>query len=468
MQPSHAIPSACAVGELQGLCRRRFWLVWACLLAVVLAVAEPHNVYAQVPHSFRIPRLLPEDVESAEEPADAQAAGMQKIIVDTDPGVDDAAALIWLLSQSRYSIRPLGIVTVAGNTTVENATTNTLVILSWLNRKNIPVVKGAAAPLAVNHSSTGKLIHGPDGLWYLGWTYAPSIGSPDPRSAEVFYCETLRGQEAEVIVMTYGPVTNIARAMLVDPATCGVNWGLVRIVSLGGAKIGGNQTPVTEYNIWQDPDAANVVLNSGAPWTLVTLDGFSQFTLDNAMFRVLQNTGVPAMRTLLPALQSYAAVLSGAGGKAALPDPVAAMVALDSHLGRGAPGLVRILGSDVPEFVRGQTVIALDMAAEWPALAATDAELSAIANTVFADPFNPDFGYMQAAVGAIIMANPPNATVVTDIEARHMRTIFMRGVTGAPGKTKGAAEDSDMTGQAEGTQEHHLYLPGVIVSPSGE
>lgn len=500
MQPHHAIlvaSMACTRNCLDFSSTRRLSrsssqpsILFSLALALALILgfgqaAQAQSPQSPSPQSFRIPKATIDDVERDGEPPAALAAAPRKIIVDTDPGVDDAATLIWLLSQQRYPLTPLGIVAVAGNTSVDNATTNALMVLSWLRRTDIPVISGAAAPLSpVPLSSTGKLIHGPDGLWYLGWANQQELPAPDPRTAETFYCQTLQGQEAEVLVLTLGPLTNLAKAMSV--ADCGVAWSQVQIVSLGGAKFGGNQTPVTEFNMWQDPDAAAVVLGKGAQVTLVTLDGFGQFTIGPAMLKVLKNTGMPAMRALLPALETYASVLSSEGGEAALPDPVAAMAALDARLALGRPGLVKILGSDVPEYGRGQTVIALDLV-EWPTLAATDARLSQIADTVFADPLNPDFGYLAGAIGAILMENPPNATVVADILAQQMRRVFLQGVTAPPGGANapagtntpapelgdavsapvGAPDGDPGTSAQGGSPEYKLYLPGVQVGPGG-
>lgn len=97
-----------------------------------------------------------------------QALPAIKLLVDTDPGVDDAIALTWLMRQQKQPLQMLGIVTVAGNTSVLNATNNALLVLEQLQRQDVPVVMGAAAPRVQPLSKTTWFIHGPDGLWFVG------------------------------------------------------------------------------------------------------------------------------------------------------------------------------------------------------------------------------------------------------------------------------------------------------------
>lgn len=435
-------------------------LMLASLLALTVWSIWNQPVSAQTPpRSFRIPIIPLEDLESEELPEELHSARAQKLIVDTDPGVDDAAALIWLLSQRSRPVQLLGVVTVAGNTTQENATNNASLILDWLGQQHVPVIPGAERPLQAELSSTGMLIHGPDGLWRLG-SSNPQPPPSNPPTATDFYCTQLAGYENEILVLALGPLTNLANA--ISEPSCTVNWGQVRIVSLGGAKLMGNQTPVTEYNYWQDPEAAIQVLASGAQLTMVTTEGFSQFTIGEGLLKVLERFGVPAIKLLLPALRAYVAVLSS-GSDPALPDPVAAMVAVYQGLGVGRPGLVKILGShDAPEYVRGQTVIAINPA-EWLTLAANDARLSELAEIAFVNPE----AFLEG-IAEIYGNNPPNATVVTDIHAGLMNTIFVLGLTGPhAGVDVPTLSSSEEVSSRDEREMYHLYLPGVeATSPS--
>ena len=145
-------------------------------LLVLSCLFMGERVLAQTPRSFLIPRpesLVPDqgqvvDGSLGEEPALRGAQAPLKLIVDTDAGVDDAAAIAWLLTQTRYPVEIVGFAAVAGNTTVENVANNLLLLKEKTGQTDIPVTIGSATPLTVTLSSTGKLIHGPDGLWGFG------------------------------------------------------------------------------------------------------------------------------------------------------------------------------------------------------------------------------------------------------------------------------------------------------------
>ena len=206
------------------------------------------------------------------------------MIIDTDTGVDDAAALAWLFSQADNNPNQiLGIATVVGNTTVDNATKNVLYLLAqtpWKSKQWPAVYEGASAPLYKIASNTGQLLHGMDGLGYVreysggtSGTYADHVtqGTTD------FYCELARtsGPGNPITIITLGPLTNIALAL--DEPDCPMqNY---RYVVLGGAKGSGNQTAEAEYNFWQDPEAAQKVLSAGLDITLIPREQFDTFAL---------------------------------------------------------------------------------------------------------------------------------------------------------------------------------------------
>ena len=194
---------------------------------------------------------------------------MHKVVWDMDPGVDDALALILALKSPEVQV--LGITTVAGNAPVEITSANARRVLEYLDAGSIPVAMGAANPL--NHLLEDALsYHGPDGLGNCG------LPSPKltlyPAKAWDFLARLVLDAPGEVTLVATGPLTNVAYAFELHPELPELLAGLVL---MGGAygltPYGkGNRTPFAEFNIWQDPEAANIVFNSGADIFAVGLD----------------------------------------------------------------------------------------------------------------------------------------------------------------------------------------------------
>jgi purine nucleosidase len=194
---------------------------------------------------------------------------IQKVIWDMDPGIDDALALTLALKSPEVQF--LGITTVAGNAPVEMTSANARRILECLDAVSIPVAMGAAHPLnqpledALSH-------HGPDGLGECG---LPSPLTPlSPVEACDFLARSVLDAPGEVTLLATGPLTNMAHAFELHPELPEL---LARLVLMGGAysltPYGiGNRTPYAEFNIWQDPEAADIVFNSGADIFAVGLD----------------------------------------------------------------------------------------------------------------------------------------------------------------------------------------------------
>jgi len=194
---------------------------------------------------------------------------MRKVLLDMDPGIDDALALILALKSPEVQV--LGITTVAGNAPVEMTSTNARRVLECLNIESIPVAMGAANPL--NHRLEDALgYHGPDGL---GNCNLPPPEQPlNPAKAWDFLARSVLDTPGEIALIAAGPLTNVARAFKLHPELPGL---LARLVLMGGAygltPYGrGNRTPYAEFNIWQDPEAAHIVFNSGANVFAVGLD----------------------------------------------------------------------------------------------------------------------------------------------------------------------------------------------------
>lgn len=190
----------------------------------------------------------------------------QSIIIDTDPGQDDALAILLALASPELDV--LGIVPVAGNAPIEVTSRNARAILELAGRTEVPVAAGAAGPIA-GTLSTAEAVHGQTGL--DGYTLPEPALPLDPRRGADFIVETVMERPAGTVTLcTMGPLTNVALALQQEPALAA---RLAGIVTMGGAFFaGGNSTPVSEWNILVDPEAAAIVAASGAAWTLAPLD----------------------------------------------------------------------------------------------------------------------------------------------------------------------------------------------------
>lgn len=181
-----------------------------------------------------------------------------KIMIDCDPGHDDAVAIL-------YAARHLdlvGIVTCHGNNTVENVTRNALAVLT-LADLDIPVAQGCAEPLAGSRIQSANA-HGKTGL--DGTELPEPDRAPIAQHAVEFLIETARTYQGELVLAVIGPATNVALAMKREPRLAG--W-LREITVMGGSTALGNITPVAEFNVWADPEAASVVFRCGAPLRMV-------------------------------------------------------------------------------------------------------------------------------------------------------------------------------------------------------
>jgi purine nucleosidase len=189
-----------------------------------------------------------------------------KIIIDTDPGQDDAVAMLLALASPELEV--LGITTVAGNVPLPLTTRNALKVCELAGRTDVAVHAGAARPL-VRDQVTAEEVHGKSGL------DGPDLPAPTTAAREEhavdFLVDTLRREPAgSVTLCTLGPLTNVALAFAMAPDVVG---RVARIVSMGGGwSEGGNTTPAAEFNVFADPHAAQAVFHAGAPVVLHPLD----------------------------------------------------------------------------------------------------------------------------------------------------------------------------------------------------
>jgi purine nucleosidase len=196
----------------------------------------------------------------------------KRIIIDTDPGVDDAQAIMFAFSSPEVRIEAL--TTVAGNVPVENTLKNALVILELCHAGEFPVSPGASRAL-IQKSHSSSNIHGSTGL---GEAVLPDpTRNRDPRHAVNLLADTINAAPGKITLVTIGPLTNLALAIRLDPV---IASRVKEAVIMGGAiKEPGNVTPQAEFNIFADPHAAHIVFHSGLPITLVPLDVTSKVVL---------------------------------------------------------------------------------------------------------------------------------------------------------------------------------------------
>lgn len=190
----------------------------------------------------------------------------QKIIIDTDPGVDDTMAIFFALRSPELDV--IGLTTIFGNVDTDLATANALRLLEIAGRADIPVAKGADHPLAGPFGGGVPFVHGDDGQ---GNVHLPPPASRAIREpAAEFIVDQVMSAPGEITLVPLGPLTNLALALRLEPR---IAANVRQVVLMGGnALCPGNATPAAEANIHNDPEAADVVLGAEWPVTMVGLD----------------------------------------------------------------------------------------------------------------------------------------------------------------------------------------------------
>lgn len=202
------------------------------------------------------------------------------IIIDTDPGIDDAAAISIALNHPYIDVKMIS--TVNGNVDIENTTRNALKLKSFFN-SNVPVHRGAAHPL-INDLYDAREVHGESGM--AGYDFPP-ITTADLASTKAVEAikDVLIESIEPVIIIALGPLTNIALLLATYPETAHY---IKEIIFMGGSLGRGNVTPLVEFNMYCDPEAANIVVNSGVPLTMVGLDLARQSPLPHSVVKQLK------------------------------------------------------------------------------------------------------------------------------------------------------------------------------------
>jgi purine nucleosidase/pyrimidine-specific ribonucleoside hydrolase len=273
------------------------------------------------------------------------------VILDCDPGHDDALALLLAAGDAR--LRLLGVTTVAGNQTLDKTTRNALRILALAGVTDVPVAAGCDRPLA-GELNVAEDIHGVSGL------DGPDLAGPTAEVADVHGVELMRrliGDSAEpVTLIATGPLTNVASLLRSHPE---VTPGVRRIVFMGGSTERGNTTPYGEFNIVTDPEAADIVLRSGLPTTMIGLNVTHQAMATTEIIAEFQGLGTRLGTVCADLMTFFASAYLRVFGFEHPPvhDPVAVAGVIDPSIVRtvDVPVAVELTGT----YTRGATVVDL-------------------------------------------------------------------------------------------------------------
>ena len=223
-----------------------------------------------------------------------------RIILDTDPGADDALAILLMLASPEIQLEAL--TTVQGNVSLEKTTRNALALLEFLNARHIQVAKGCSTPLIKPpHGTQGEEVHGKSGL---GQAVLPEPkNKPIEAHAVDYLIERFLAEPGELTLFAIGPLTNVALAVRKEPKFA---QSVKELVVMGGAiRSGGNITPLAEFNIHEDPHAAHIVFNSGIPITLIPLDATYKCLLTSADVDRLNKIDSPIARLVHDVTADY-------------------------------------------------------------------------------------------------------------------------------------------------------------------
>ena len=266
--------------------------------------------------------------------------------MDVDTGVDDALALLLALSSPEVEL--VGVSTVAGNVSLSRTTDNTLRLLQWAGRDDIPVYVGAERPL-VRDAVAADDVHGATGL---GAAHLPEACTSPAGDGVEFLLSTLQTQPGEMTLVATGPLTNLARAEAQVP---GVLQQARQVVIMGGAmRVPGNITPTAEFNFYADPHAARQVLASGAELVLVGLDVTDQVWLKQADLQACTGAYAAFCRAACEPVIAFESAHYGFAGMH-VHDPVALGAALWPQLFRTQQLWVDVETSG--ELTAGQVVV---------------------------------------------------------------------------------------------------------------
>jgi inosine-uridine nucleoside N-ribohydrolase len=279
--------------------------------------------------------------------ASAAGGAPRQVIIDTDPGADDAIAIMLALNSPELAVRALTV--VAGNVPAAQGLDNALRLVSLARRCDLPVAIGAQRPL-VGILTTAEMYHGKNGLGDV--QLPPPTCAADKRWAPDLIVDLVHAAPHEITLITIGPLTNIALAVSKDPSIIPL---VKEVIMMGGSISGGNASPAAEFNVYVDPEAANIVFEAGWPLTMVGLDVGDKALLTRSHLAALAHVHSP-MAQLVSDIGAFLLQRADRAGRTGAPmyDPLAIGVAIDRTLVQVAP--MRVDVETTGRVTRGETV----------------------------------------------------------------------------------------------------------------
>ena len=325
------------------------------------------------------------------------SATPKKIIFDTDPGTDDAMSLMLALNSPELDVRAITV--VPGNVTATQGLENALRMVSLANRCDIPVAAGAQHPL-FQKLITAEFWHGKNGLADI--ELPPTKCKVDGHFGPDLIIQLVHASPHEITLVPVGPLTNIALAVSKDPSIVPL---VKEVVLMGGSISGGNVNAAAEANIYNDPEAAQIVFQAGWPLTMVGLDVGDKTLLSQKYLDQLNMKHGP-VNDFVHGVAQYLIALSAKFGSSGTPmyDPLAVGVAIDASLVKAPAMHVEV--ETRGEFTRGETVANRRGAVE--------------RNVLHGDRYVIE-GVEQVS---------PNARVCTDVDADRFLQMFVSRVQG--------------------------------------
>lgn len=237
----------------------------------------------------------------------------RKIIIDTDPGIDDSMAIFYALNSPEIEL--LGLTTIFGNASTEICTTNALRLLEIAGRSDIPVYRGAEKPISSELRGSPDFVHGPDGQGDSN--LSPPKTSVQDETALEFLHKTIQDNPGEVTLVPIGPLTNIAELFIHDSS---IDQDIKEIILMGGNAISeGNATPTAEANIINDPEAADIVFSANCEISMVGLDVTNKVFMSKEEINILCQFDDPRSEHLKKIIPFYYDFLSSFFGKEGMP-----------------------------------------------------------------------------------------------------------------------------------------------------